>query len=128
MKLLLDQGLPRSAARLLRDEGIDAIHVGEIGMAEAEDSDILTRGRSERRIIVTLDADFHALLALSGATLPSVIRIRIEGLKGDRLAGLLKQVVGKWDEELELGAMLTIEPARVRIRRLPIISSQQRIG
>ncbi len=128
MKLLLDQGLPRSAARLLRDQGIDAIHVGEIGMAAAEDSDILTRGSSEGRIIVTLDADFHALLALSGASLPSVIRLRIEGLKGDRLAGLLKQVVEKWDEELELGAMLTIEPARLRIRRLPIISRQQRIG
>jgi len=27
MKLLLDQGLPLSAATLLRDEGMDAIHL-----------------------------------------------------------------------------------------------------
>jgi hypothetical protein len=32
MKLLLDQGLPLSAAALLSDAGIDTIHVGEIGM------------------------------------------------------------------------------------------------
>ena len=60
MKLLLDQGLPLSAATLLRSEGIDTIH-GEIGMSEAEDVEIIQRAREERRVIATLDADFHTL-------------------------------------------------------------------
>ncbi|OLP18701.1 hypothetical protein BST81_09270 [Leptolyngbya sp. 'hensonii'] len=81
MKLLLDQGLPLSAAALLRDANIDTIHVGEIGMSEAEDADIIQRARDEERVVVTLDADFHALLALDVATTPSVIRIRIERLR-----------------------------------------------
>jgi Domain of unknown function (DUF5615) len=38
MKLLLDQGLPLSAATLLRDVGIDTVHVGEIGLSAAEDA------------------------------------------------------------------------------------------
>jgi hypothetical protein len=62
MKLLLDQGLPRSAAMLLREGGIDTLHVGEIGLAAATDNEILQRGRQEERVVVTLDADFHALL------------------------------------------------------------------
>ncbi|MBW4686088.1 MAG: DUF5615 family PIN-like protein [Komarekiella atlantica HA4396-MV6] len=37
MKLLLDQVLPLSAATLLRDAGIDTIHLGEIRMSETED-------------------------------------------------------------------------------------------
>lgn len=41
MKLLLDQGLPLSGSTLLGDAGIDTIHVGEIGMSEAEDSDLV---------------------------------------------------------------------------------------
>jgi predicted nuclease of predicted toxin-antitoxin system len=41
MKLLLDQGLPRSAAALLTNRGIDTIHVGDIGIATAEDAEIL---------------------------------------------------------------------------------------
>jgi len=41
MKLLLDQGLPRSAALLLRAAGLDADHVGERGYATAADSAIL---------------------------------------------------------------------------------------
>jgi predicted nuclease of predicted toxin-antitoxin system len=37
MKLLLDQGLPRSAATLLSEAGIDTIHVAEIGLSAADD-------------------------------------------------------------------------------------------
>lgn len=44
MKLLLDQGLPRSAARLLREEGVDAVHVEEIGCSTAVDAKILVKG------------------------------------------------------------------------------------
>ena len=66
MKLLLDQGVPRSAAALLRADGLDAVHTGEVGMATAEDAAILDRGRAEDRLIVTLDADFHRILCAVG--------------------------------------------------------------
>lgn len=94
MKLLLDQGLPRSAARLLTSAGWDTIHVGDIGYEVATDEAILERARGEGRIVVTLDADFHALLALSSATAPSVIRIRIEGLRGKEVAALVGRCIG----------------------------------
>ena len=60
MKLLLDQGLPRSAASLLRAAGIDTVHTGEIGLATADDESVVQVARQEERIVVTLDADFHA--------------------------------------------------------------------
>jgi predicted nuclease of predicted toxin-antitoxin system len=89
MKLLLDQGTPRSAATLLRLAGVDTVHTGEIGMAESADAKILERARTENRVVVTLDADFHSLLALSQARQPSVIRIRIEGLRAEQFTELL---------------------------------------
>jgi predicted nuclease of predicted toxin-antitoxin system len=122
MKLLLEQGLPLSAAALLRDVDIDAIHVGEIGMSEAEDADIIQRGRDEGRIVVTLDADFHALLALDVATTPSIIRIRIERLRAQALTDLLLTVIAECAEDLEQGSAITVEPSRIRIRRLPLVS------
>lgn len=85
MRLLLDQGLPRSAVLHLHNAGIEAIHVGDRGLATASDSRILDIGRQEKMVVVTLDADFHALLALSGATEPSVIRLRIEGYEHSSL-------------------------------------------
>jgi len=121
MKLLLDQGLPLSSAALLRHAGIDTIHVSEIEMSEAEDAEIIQKARSEGRVFATLDADFHTLLALSEATSPSVIRIRVERLRAQALTDLLLSVIAECREDLEAGSAVTVEPSRVRIRRLPLV-------
>jgi predicted nuclease of predicted toxin-antitoxin system len=125
MKLLLDQGLPLSAAALLRDAGIDTIHVGEIEMSAAEDSQIIQRARDEGRVVATLDADFHTLLALDMATTPSVIRIRIERLRAQPLTDLLLKVIAECEGDLEEGSAITVEPSRIRIRRLPLVGLSQ---
>ena len=122
MKLLLDQGLPRSAAALLCEAGIDAIHVADIGFSAADDTDILQRAQEDERVVVTLDADFHALLALTEAVSPSVIRIRIERLRAQVLTNLLLTVIGECEEDLEQGAVVTVEPSRIRVRRLPLVN------
>lgn len=121
MKLLLDQGLPLSAAALLRDAGIDTVHVGEIGMSQAEDAEIIQKARVEERVVVTLDADFHTLLALNEAASPSVIRVRIERLRAQALRDLLLMVIAECEEDLAQGAAIAVEPNRIRIRRLPLI-------
>ena len=120
MRLLLDQGTPRSVAALLRQAGFDVVHTAEIGMAKAADDEILDRASKENRIVVTLDADFHALLALSGASNPSVIRIRVEGLRAEEFSLLLQNVIKRCRNDLETGAMVSVQENRVRIRNLPI--------
>lgn len=100
MQWLLDQGLPLRAADLLRSQGEDAIHVSEVGMAKTADELILQHASKEVRIVVTLDADFHAILALSGAHGPSVIRIREEGLKAMPAADLILKIGEKFGPHL----------------------------
>jgi predicted nuclease of predicted toxin-antitoxin system len=121
MKLLLDQGIPHSASYLLQNEGVDTIHVADIGLSEADDTDILEMARENERVIVTLDADFHTLLALNQASAPSVIRIRIERLRAQPLTNLLLNVISEWNDLLEQGVAITVEPSRVRGRRLPLM-------
>ena len=121
MKLLLDQGLPRSATSLLAEAGLDTIHVSEISLSAADDQDILNQAREDGRIIVTLDADFHTLLALSQANFPSVIRIRIQRLRAQALTNLLLKVIDELTVSLQEGAIVTVEKNRVRMRRLPLI-------
>ncbi len=120
MRLLLDQGLPRSTVLQLRNVGVEAAHVGDRGLSRTTDSEILAIGRQEERVIVTLDADFHAVLALSGDPRPSVIRIRIEGLQAKALATLLAHVLEICDDDLGKGAVISVTEGDVRVRKLPL--------
>lgn len=118
LKILLDQGLPRTAASLLRERGWDVQHVSERGMSKAEDAAIIALAKQEQRMVVTLDADFHALLAVSGATSPSILRIRMEGLKAEQVASLVERVLALVSDELKQGAMVTLADEKVRIKLL----------
>lgn len=122
-RLLLDQGLPRSTAALLTHAGWDVSHVSEIGMSRADDIDILQRARKEQRVCVTLDADFHALLATGSERGPSVVRVRKEGLDAAALAALLQAVWPGVEDALDTDAMVTVTDRSIRVRRLPIVKN-----
>lgn len=120
MRLLLDQGLPRSTVGHLAGMGIAAEHVGDLGLARATDAHILDVARERHATVVTLDADFHAILATSRAAGPSVVRIRIDGLNGIQLAALLTKVLAAADAEIEAGAVVSVTAHQIRVRLLPI--------
>lgn len=107
LHLLLDQGLPRDAAEQLRSGSVSCIHVGEIGLSTATDVEILDWARVHGAIVVTLDADFHTILAVQNSSGPSVIRLRLQGLNGVAVARLVRQILEQYEAELEVGCMIT---------------------
>lgn len=118
--LVLDQGVPRDAASRLRDLGYECVHAGEVGMSTAADEEILSFALRKNGIVVTLDADFHAILAVSGAVGPSVIRIRIQGLRAGEIAEYLHLVCVHFESELSSGSLVTIKARKTTCHRLPI--------
>jgi predicted nuclease of predicted toxin-antitoxin system len=118
--VLLDQGLAPRAAALLRQHGLDAVHVSEIGMEKAEDIQILEWARNEDRVCVTLDHDFHAHLALTGHGRPSVVLMRVQGLDAQGQADLIRSVCLQCEEALSEGAAVSANRESIRVRRLPL--------
>jgi len=90
---LLDQGLPRSTTRLLVESGLAALHAGDVGLSRASDPEILEYARARDLIVVTLEADFHMLLAATGAVSPSVIRLRRQRLNAKQAASVIQAVL-----------------------------------
>jgi predicted nuclease of predicted toxin-antitoxin system len=123
-RLLLDQGLPRSTAKLLSAAGWDVAHVGDIGLSRAEDSRIIEFAREQNRTCVTFDADFHALLATSDVKSPSVVRIRREGLNGKAICDLLLRIWPSIESAVNDGALVTVTEKSVRVRALPVTKTR----
>lgn len=115
--------MPRAAAARLRSAGWEVLHVGELGMAAAKDAEILKAAQGLSACIVTLDADFHGLLALSGASRPSVIRLRLQGLQADAFVNLLLSIAPQIADAVAAGSMITVNQRTVRIHQLPLTRS-----
>ena len=75
------------------------------------------------RIVVTLDADFHALLALQGSAAPSVIRIRRQGLGAEEVRDLIIHLLRDHAPALVSGVALSVRAHLVGIRKLPLAGS-----
>ena len=120
MRFLVDEALQDRLAQRLIDAGHDAAHVRLIGMQGATDDDVLACALRERRVLITTDTDFGAILALSGAAGPSVMLLRGVGDSiGDRLAAVLG-ALPLVEPELVDGAVVVVETDRVRLRVLPV--------
>ena len=122
MRFLLDQNLSERLTTLLSDAGHDALHVRSLGLSTAADPVILERAAAERRVLVSADTDFGALLASGHRDAPSVILFRRERpRRPEAQAALLLASLDRLVDTLEEGAIVVIEQTRIRVRRLPII-------
>lgn len=121
MKWLVGNALSPDVSAGLRAAGHDAVHVRDVGLSAAEDEIIFDRAAQEERVIVSADTDFGTLLAQRHETRPSVVLFR--GATPRRPASqtaLLLANLPSIDEHLRNGAIVVIEPGRLRIRSLPI--------
>jgi predicted nuclease of predicted toxin-antitoxin system len=112
---------PEIAAELRRI-GHDAVHVSDYGLGTSSDEVVLMRAGAESRMVVTSDTDFGELMAESGALHPSIILFRRSSGKPSDENALLARALNKPEvrEALERGAIIVIDPRRIRIRKLPI--------
>ncbi len=120
MKFLLDMPVSPQLVKTLQQHGHSGVHVQDIGMATAKDSEIVARARHESRIIVTADLDFGQLLAMSNAEGPGVILFRGGNYSESEMRSLLERVLDNVASEILPTAICVVDKNRVRVTRLPL--------
>jgi predicted nuclease of predicted toxin-antitoxin system len=124
MRFLIDNALSPVVAEGLRQAGHDAIHVRDLGLAAADDETIFEHADRDQRVIVSADTDFGTILAMRNAASPSVILFR--GATPRYPIGQVKLLIANLAAiapSIERGAVVVLEPQRIRVRSLPMSSS-----
>jgi predicted nuclease of predicted toxin-antitoxin system len=122
VKWLVDNALSPAVATGLQAAGHDAVHLRDRGLSSASDAEIFETAIRENRVILPADTDFGTLLALRSVSEPSVVLFR--GATPRRPAAQIAIVLANFpvmEHALNAGAIIIIEPARPRIRPLPIV-------
>ena len=120
MKVLLDMNLPPRWVGFLSEHGIEAVHWASVGDGRAPDSEILRWAAEGKCTVFTHDIDFTTLLALTGASGPSVIQLRSQDVTPEAVGDQVVAVLRAHAAALASGALITIDLVSSRVRLLPI--------
>jgi predicted nuclease of predicted toxin-antitoxin system len=124
VKLLVDMNLSPSWVDRLARHGFDAVHWSTIGAATAADHEILAWAHQHGSVLVTNDLDFSAILAAGAVHGPSVVQLRTQDLLSEGAARIVARALEAHREDIERGALLSIDDGGTRVRMLPLGGSQ----
>ena len=112
--------LPPRWVNVFAREGWEAVHWSQVGAPTANDREIMAWAGEKGYVVFTHDLDFSALLAATQGEGPSVIQVRTQNILPEAVGDLVIQSLNQFQEELQEGAIITIDPHRSRARILPI--------
>jgi predicted nuclease of predicted toxin-antitoxin system len=120
----VDMNLSPSWIDRLARHGLEAVHWSTVGAATAPDNEILAWANEHEFVLITNDLDFSAILAAGAANGPSVVQIRTQDLLSDIVVSIVAQALEAHSQDIERGALLSIDEAGSRVRLLPLRRSQ----
>lgn len=116
MRFLLDQDVYAVTARFLVDVGHDVVLVGQIGLSQASDEQILKTAQEQNRILVTRDRDYGNLVFVR-AVGTGVIYLRVLPSTVSAVHNELVRILQTYSEVELAGAFVVVEPDGHRFRK-----------
>ena len=121
MRFLLDHNISPKVAGPLRAAGHDVAVAREVGLRRAPDEVVTDFARRERRVLVSADSDFGAILARTNAVTPSFVLIRrMAHQRPPEQAAMILANLSTIADDLDAGAIVVLGDRTLRIRRLPL--------
>ncbi|MBI4556750.1 MAG: DUF5615 family PIN-like protein [Candidatus Hydrogenedentes bacterium] len=116
MRLLIDQDVYVSTERFLLTLGHDVVTARQLGLQDASDETLLRTAAADKRILVTRDRDFGALVFVRRLG-RGVLYLRMRPTGVDSVHIELARVLRCHHESELANSFVVIESGRHRIRR-----------
>jgi len=116
LKLLLDENLSLAVCVFVRCLGHDAIGVAELGHAGASDPEFFALAREQRRVLVTLDADFANILRFPPKSTYGIIRLKVHPAVDELIIKQLRLSLQMLADLDLTGRLAVAEGSKVRTR------------
>lgn len=120
MKILFDMNIPSKYVVMLSKKGIETLRWSDVGAPNASDQEIMAYARENNLIVLTCDLDFSTILSVTHDLKPSVIQIRASVNQAELVVDLIASAFFRHKDELDEGAILSIDLKKTRIRILPV--------
>ena len=115
--LKLDENLSRHLKVRLAELGYDVVTVSDEGLLSRPDHVVGEAARTEGRMLFTLDLDFANLVKFPPGTHPGIVLFRPSTLGPVEVNRFVTEFASRYDLTLLVGALVVVEPGRVRVRR-----------
>ena len=111
---MLDENIGKRIATVLRESGYDATSISEDAPGST-DIDVLRRTRKEKRVLITLDKDFGALIFRDSESDVGVLFLRLQKESVENIVFVLKNVLNRYGGKLKK-KFTTASETGIRIR------------
>lgn len=118
--VLIDMNLSAEWVIFLQDAGWPASHWSSVGDPRADDPTLMAWAEANGHLVLTHDLDFGTALALTHALGPSVVQVRSQYVLPEYMGPLVLAALQRFEAELSAGALVVVEPAKSRVRVLPL--------
>ena len=117
-KFVIDEDMPRSTAKVLRDRGFDVLDVRDCGLRGKSDEEIFNFAQKEEAVILTGDTGFGNLLNFPIGTHSGIVIAHFPNeISTTELNQHIILAFDNLTEDDYKGNLVIIEPGRIRIRR-----------
>jgi predicted nuclease of predicted toxin-antitoxin system len=121
VKILIDMNLSPTWVEFFASRQIESVHWSEVGDPRALDPEIMAFAGEQQWVVFTHDLDFGNILAVTHARGPSVIQARVEDPVPATIGETVVSAIKENATHLVRGALITLDPDKLRIRILPIV-------
>ncbi|MDA8214200.1 MAG: DUF5615 family PIN-like protein [Nitrospiraceae bacterium] len=118
LKFVIDEDMPRSTARVLKDRGYEVLDVRDCGLRGRSDEEVLKFAQQQGAVILTGDMGFGNLLHFPVGSHFGIVIVHFPNeVSTPELNNQILKVFDNLDETDFKGNLIIIEPGKVRIRR-----------